>query len=39
MEEMLECENTIESDDPALNGKAVINSDCYVKCKETLSIL
>ena len=36
MEEMLECDHTLESDDPALNGNAVVDSDCYVKCKETL---
>ena len=34
MEHLLDCDHTIESDDPALNGKVVFGSDCYVKCKE-----
>ena len=34
MERRLDCDNVLDSDDPALDGKAVMGSDCYVKCKE-----
>ena len=34
MEEQLDCDHTLESDDPELNGNAVFGSNCYVKCKE-----
>ena len=35
MEEMMECEELYESDDPALAGQAVHSTNCYIKCKDT----